>query len=43
MYTFEEVKPIRTKDAVSCDAKLFIDEFYASIDKWVFIFLFFAM
>ncbi|XP_065579164.1 nitric oxide synthase, salivary gland-like isoform X3 [Artemia franciscana] len=34
MYTFEEVKPIRTKDAVSCDAKLFIDEFYASIDKF---------
>lgn len=40
MNTIKEVKPIRTGDAVLDDAKKFIDEFYASIEKWVFIFFF---
>ncbi|KAK2721599.1 hypothetical protein QYM36_003781, partial [Artemia franciscana] len=33
MNTIKEVKPIRTGDAVLDDAKKFIDEFYASIEK----------
>ncbi|KAK2723633.1 hypothetical protein QYM36_002093 [Artemia franciscana] len=34
MNTIKEVKPIRTGDAVLDDAKKFIDEFYASIEKF---------
>ncbi|KAK2713831.1 hypothetical protein QYM36_009645 [Artemia franciscana] len=34
MNTVTEAKPIRTGDAVLYDAKKFIDEFYASIEKF---------